>query len=121
MKINPFVFWWTGTRANGAAELDLLSFGFLGAVVYEGSPWASAALIIPVAVIYLAFSHLASVNTRLESLQGRTVSTSKLASIEALSLNLAHQIKNPLAIILGRLDGCMTGLVMGPLSAAMSK
>ena len=115
MKINPFVFWWTGTRANGAAELDLLSFGFLGAVVYEESPWASAALIIPVAVIYLAFSHLASANTRLESLQGRTVSTSKLASIEALSLDLAHQIKNPLAIILGRLDGLHDGFGDGTI------
>ena len=72
-------------------------------------------MIIPVAVIYLAFSHLASANTRLESLQGRTVSTSKLASIEALSLDLAHQIKNPLAIILGRLDGLHDGFGDGTI------
>ena len=39
MKINPFGFWWMGTRANGAAELGLLSFGFLGAIVYQESPW----------------------------------------------------------------------------------
>jgi signal transduction histidine kinase len=72
-------------------------------------------LIIPVAVIYLAFSHLASANTRLESLQGPTVSTLKLASIEALSLDLAHQIKNPLAIILGRLDGLHDGFGDGTI------
>jgi signal transduction histidine kinase len=120
MKINPFVFWWMGTRANRAAELGLLSLGFLGAVVYEESPWASAVLIIPVAVIYLAFSHLATANTRLEetlerlkSVQGRIVSTSKLASVGALSLDLAHQIKNPLAIILGRLDGLHDGFGAG--------
>ena len=120
MKINPFVFWWMGTKENGAAELSLLSFGFLGAVVYYQSPWTSAALIIPVAVIYVAFSRLASSNTklenaleRLESLQGRIVSTAKLASIGAISLDLAHQIKNPLAIILGRLEGLQDRLEEG--------
>ena len=92
MKINPLKFWWMGTKENGAAELSLLSFGFLGATVYTESPWASAALIIPVAIIYLAFSRLASANTqleetldRLESLQGRIVSSAKLASIGAIS------------------------------------
>ena len=112
MKINPFVFWWLGTKENGAVELSLLSFGFLGAVVYQESPWTSAALIIPVAVIYVAFSRLATSNTqledaleRLEALQGRIVGSAKLASIGAISLDLAHQIKNPLAIMLGRLEG----------------
>lgn len=120
MKVNPFVFWWMGTRENGAAELSLLSFGFLGAVVYHESPWTSAALIIPVAIIYVAFSRLASSNTqlenaldRLETLQGRIVSTAKLASIGAISLDLAHQIKNPLAIMLGRLEGLQDRLVEG--------
>jgi signal transduction histidine kinase len=112
MKINPLAFWLIGTRENGAAEVSLLCFGFLGAVVYGESPWASAVLILPVGIIYLAFSRLASANTRLEetlerleSLQGRIVSSAKLASIGAISLDLAHQIKNPLAIILGRLEG----------------
>jgi signal transduction histidine kinase len=112
MKINPLAFWLMGTRENGAAEVSLLCFGFLGAVVYGENPWATAALILPVGIIYLAFSRLASANTRLEetlerleSLQGRIVSSAKLASIGAISLDLAHQIKNPLAIILGRLEG----------------
>jgi len=102
--------------------LSLLSFGFLGAMAYEESPWASAGLIIPVAIIYLAFSRLASANTqleetleRLESLQGRIVSSAKLASIGAISLDLAHQIKNPLAIILGRLEGLQDRLEEGTL------
>ncbi len=122
MKVNPFKFWWMGTKENGAAELSLLSFGFLGAMAYEESPWASAGLIIPVAIIYLAFSRLASANTqleetleRLESLQGRIVSSAKLASIGAISLDLAHQIKNPLAIILGRLEGLQDRLEEGTL------
>ena len=120
MKINPFMFWLMGTKENGPAELSLLCFGFLGAVVYEESPWSSAALIIPVAIIYLAFSSLARANTRLEetldrleSLQGRIVSSAKLASIGAISLDLAHQIKNPLAIILGRLEGLQGQLEEG--------
>lgn len=120
MKINPLVFWWVGTKENGAAELSLLSFGFLGAVVYQESPWASAALIIPVAIIYVAFSRLAFSNTqlenalaRLEALQGRIVSTAKLASIGAISLDLAHQIMNPLAIMLGRLEGLQDRLEEG--------
>ena len=120
MNINPLVFWWVGTKENGAAELSLLSFGFLGAVVYEESPWASVALLIPVAIIYVAFSRLASSNTQLEdalerlgALQGRIVSSAKLASIGAISLDLAHQIKNPLAIMLGRLEGLQDGLEEG--------
>jgi len=120
MKINPFMFWLMGTKENGAAELSLLCFGFLGAVAYQESPWSSAALIIPVAIIYLAFSRLATANTqleetleRLESLQGRIVSSAKLASIGAISLDLAHQIKNPLAIILGRLEGLQGRLEEG--------
>ena len=120
MNINPLVFWWVGTKENGAAELSLLSFGFLGAVVYQESPWASVALIIPVAIIYVAFSRLASSNTqledaleRLEALQGRIVSSAKMASIGAISLDLAHQIKNPLAIMLGRLEGLQDRLEEG--------
>ena len=41
---------------------------------------------------------------KLEALQGRIVGTAKLASVGAISLDLAHQIKNPLAILLGRLE-----------------
>ena len=88
-----------------------MAFGFLGAVAYRENPWTVVALFIPVAVIYLAFSRLARTNHRLEqtlgdvrSLQGRIVSTSKLASIGAVSLDLTHQIKNPLTILLGRLE-----------------
>ena len=120
-KTNPLQFWWTGTKENGLAELSLLAFGFLGAVVYDQTPWAAAALIIPVAILYLAFSRLAATNARLETaldrvetLHGRILSTAKLASVGAISLDLAHQIKNPLAIVLGRLEG----LVPAPQIAA---
>ena len=120
MKINPLMFWWVGAKENGAAELSLLSFGFLGAMVYQESPWASVALMIPVAIIYVAFSGMASSNSqledaleRLEALQGRIVSSAKLASVGAISLDLAHQIKNPLAIMLGRLEGLQDRLEEG--------
>jgi signal transduction histidine kinase len=119
-KADPFKFWWTGTKGNGLAELGLLAFGFLGAVVYQQSPWAAAALIIPVAIFYFAFSRQAASNERLEnalerveSLHGRILSTAKLASVGAISLDLAHQIKNPLAIVLGRLEGLQDVMAEG--------
>ena len=120
MGMNPVRIWWMGTRGNGPAEFALLAFGFLGAVVYRESPWTIVALFIPVAIIYMAFSRLAGANARLEealgkleALQGRIVSTSKLASVGAISLDLAHQIKNPLAIVLGRLEGVQDRLEVG--------
>ena len=111
MGINPLRFWWMGTRENGPAELSLLAFGFLGAVVYEESAWTVVALFLPVAIIYVAFSRLARINAqleeamhRLEALQGQIATNAKLASIGAIALDMAHQIKNPLAIVLGRLE-----------------
>ena len=117
IKVSPVRIWWTGSRDNGPAELAQVAFGFLGALAYYQSPWTIPALFIPVAAIYFAFSRLASANSRLqtaledlENLQGRIVSTAKLASIGAISLDLAHQIKNPLAILLGRLEEVLENL-----------
>ena len=104
MGINPLRFWWMGTRENGPAELSLLAFGFLGAVVYEESAWTVVALFLPAAIIYMAFSRLAQANARLESLQGQIATNAKLASVGAIALDMAHQIKNPLAVMLGRLE-----------------
>jgi hypothetical protein len=55
MFMNPFRFWWDGTRENGLAELSLLAYGFLGAVLYDVSPWTSLALFPPVIILYVAF------------------------------------------------------------------
>ena len=120
LRVNALNTWWKGTKENGLTELSLYSFGFLGAVVYHESPWTVVALFLPVAIVYLAFSRLAGANAQLERmleelerLQGRIVSTSKLASVGAISLDLAHQIKNPLAIVLGRLEGLEDRLEAG--------
>ena len=120
MGMNPLRFWWMGTKENGPAEVSLLAFGFLGAVAYHESPWTVVAMFIPVAIVYIAFSRLARTNGRLEEalselegLQGTLVSTSKLTSIGAISLDLAHQIKNPLAIMLGSLEGLESKLEEG--------
>ena len=120
MGINPLYIWWMGTKENGPAELAQLSFGFLGAVVYRESPWTVVALFIPIAMIYIAFSRLAQANgqlevalQKLEALQGRIVGTSKLASVGAISLDLAHQIKNPLFLLLGRVEELQDRLAKG--------
>ena len=126
LGISPLRIWWRGTQESGLAELSLFAFGFLGAVAYRESPWTVVALFIPVAIIYIAFSRLARANSqleqlleRLEAMQGRIVSTSKLASVGAISLDLAHQIKNPLAILLGRLEGVQDGLEKGAVEGAI--
>ena len=59
LGMSPLRFWWAGTKRNGLAQLSLLAFGFLGAVVYGETPWAVAALVVPVIIIYSAFSRLA--------------------------------------------------------------
>ena len=57
--MSPLRFRWNGTRDSGLAELSLFAFAFLGAVVYDQSPWPVAVLFMPVAVICIAFSGLA--------------------------------------------------------------
>ena len=108
---NPLRFWWMGTKENGPTELSLIAFGLLGALVYRESPWSVVALVIPVGIVYFAFSRLAATNGQLhvamdelKSLQGRIAYDSKLASVGAMSLEMAHQIKNPLTILLGNLE-----------------
>ncbi len=111
IRINPIRFWWAGTRDGGAAELSLIAFGFLGAIAYRESPLTIAALVIPVALVHIAFSGLTRVNAqlqgamhRLEALQGQIANHAKLASVGAVSLDIAHQVKNPLGVLLGRLE-----------------
>ena len=106
-------FWWAGTKENGPAELSLFAFGFLGAVAYRENAWSVIALFLPVAIIYIAFSRLYRANAELEALQGSILSTSKLSSVGAISLDLAHQIKNPLAILLGNLEDLQEHLEEG--------
>ena len=111
LSLNPVRFWWIGTRDSGAAELSLFAFGFIGAVAYNESPWTIGALIIPVALVRIAFASLGHANMqlqgaklRLEGLQGEIANHAKLASVGAISLDIAHQVKNPLAILIGRIE-----------------
>jgi signal transduction histidine kinase len=111
MGLNPLEFWWAGTRQNGLAEVSLMGVGILGAIAYRENPGMIATLVVPTAIVYIAFSRLAQSNTRLEEaaerltyLQGEIAKQAKLASVGAISLDIAHQIKNPLAILMGRLE-----------------
>lgn len=125
IRMNPLQFWWMGTKGNGPAEAALMGVGILGALAYRESPVAIALVVVPAAVVYLASSGLARANVRLEQttqrlalantqleqaanrlkdLQGEIAKQAKLASIGAISLDIAHQIKNPLAILMGRLE-----------------
>ena len=55
--------------------------------------------------IHEAISRLTRSNSQLADAIKQLDSTTKLASVGAISLDLAHQIKNPLAVILGALEG----------------
>ncbi len=66
LRVNPLRIWWMGTKQDGATELGLFAFGLIGAVVYRESPWIVAALVIPVAILYIAFSKLANKIAELE-------------------------------------------------------
>ena len=101
---SPSVIWWTGTKSIGLGDLALYGLGFLGAVAYLQSPWAILALVVPLAVIYVAFRQLTRANQRLEDLQGQLATGSKLASVGAISLDMAHQILNPLTILVAHLE-----------------
>ncbi len=111
LHMNPVKLWWHGTKENGLAEVSLFSFGYLGAVSYQENPPILVALLVPVVIIYFAFSRLANTNARLEealdkvkSLQGQLLGNAKLATVGALTLDLGHQVKNPLFIVIGRLE-----------------
>jgi len=111
LRLNPIKIWWQGSRENGLAEISLFAFGYIGAVAYAQNPWVLLALIIPVVIIYFTFSRLADTNARLgealeqvKGLQGQLLQHAKLATLGALTLDLGHQLKNPLFIISGQLE-----------------
>jgi signal transduction histidine kinase len=114
LRQNPFKFWLIGTRESRPPELSLFAFGYLGALAYEANALAIVAVLLPVFIVYLAFSRLMATNTRLEqtissvqTLQGQLLQNAKLATLGTLTLDLAHQLKNPLFIVTGRLENLM--------------
>ncbi|MQG75937.1 MAG: HAMP domain-containing histidine kinase [SAR202 cluster bacterium] len=94
-------------------ELSLFAFGYLGALAYEANALAIVAVLLPVFIVYHAFSKLTATNTQLEqalssvqTLQGQLLQNAKLATLGTLTLDLAHQLKNPL-FITGQLENLM--------------
>ena len=114
LRQNPVKFWLIGTREGGLPELSLFAFGYLGALAYEANALAVIAVLLPVFIVYHAFSRLTATNTQLEqaissiqTLQGQLLQNAKLATLGTLTLDLAHQLKNPLFIVTGRLENLM--------------
>ena len=111
MGWNPISIWVQGTRQNGFAEVAQLGFGLLGAAVYQQSPWGTLVLLLPLVVVYIALSRLAGARAaadvaleQVKTLQGQVQRTSRLASVGAISVNLSHQMKVPLGLLLGQLN-----------------
>ncbi len=110
-NIGRFRVWWRAAQQDGPAEIGLLCLGLVGAVAYRESPQTIVLLALPVALVYLAFSRLVDTTGRLdaaerdlEDLQGDVFNSAKLASVGAMSLDLAHQVKIPLSTVLGQLQ-----------------
>ena len=76
----------------------------------EGQVTGVAGVVHDITALKKAEETVRQRNEELKALQGRIVGTSKLASIGAVSLDLTHQIKNPLAVLMGRLENVEEGL-----------
>jgi signal transduction histidine kinase len=120
LRESPLKFWWMGTRESGLAELSLYALGYLGALAYESNALAITAVLLPVFIVYHAFSSITRTNTQLEralddirTLQGQLLQNAKLATLGTLTLDLAHQLKNPLFIVTGRLENLMWKIPKG--------
>ena len=111
IRMHPATIWWMSSREGSLVEVSLFAFGYLGAIAYNQLSWSLVALFIPVGIVYLAFKRLATANLLLEdalgevkAMQGRLHNTAKVASIGTFAMDLAHQLRNPLFSVTGRLE-----------------
>ena len=129
IRMNPALIWIMGTRENGLAEVSLFAFGYLGAVAYDQNPLTLLVLAAPVWILHVAFGRLATMNSiladrngqlvaaidGLKEAQGELVGNAKLASVGAFSLDLAHQLRNPLFVVIGRLESMQDAMKRGEM------
>jgi len=102
---------WMSSKEGSLVEVSLFAFGYLGVIAYSQLSWSLVALFIPVGIVYLAFKRLATASLLLEdalgevkAIQGRLHNTAKVASIGTFAMDLAHQLRNPLFSVTGRLE-----------------
>ncbi len=108
---SPLKLWRQTVKEELPQEIALFVFGFFGALAIWQVPWTVALFPIPMLIIYRSFSRLVSLNRKiteqmeeLKRTRAQLIRSDKMASIGTLSTGVAHQINNPLFVILGRTE-----------------
>ncbi|MBI2854677.1 MAG: HAMP domain-containing histidine kinase [Chloroflexi bacterium] len=113
---NPFHLWRQQWRGDLAQEVALTCLGFAGSLAISLSPWSVGLLIIPVVMVYMAFSRVVALSNELEArmtalkvAEAQLVQGAKMASLGTLVAGIGHQINNPIFAIKGRAELLLDG------------
>ncbi|MBI2917794.1 MAG: HAMP domain-containing histidine kinase [Chloroflexi bacterium] len=106
--------WLDMHRQVGAVEVVLFALGFLAALLAMSEPWALALVAVPLGLSYHLLQGVAQKaalsNTleqqlkQLKAYEAELVQAAKLSSVGTLASGVAHEINNPLFVIMGRAE-----------------
>ncbi|GEM_PF-6404203 len=106
--------WLSAHRQVSAVEAMLFALGFLGALLAASYPWALLLVVPPLALCYKLLQGIAEkadLSDRLEqqleqvkAYESELVQAAKLSSVGTLATGVAHEVNNPLFVIMGRAE-----------------
>lgn len=106
--------WLSMHRQVSAVEVVLFALGFLAALLAVSYPWALVLAAAPLLLCYWLFKGVAEKaalsNTleqqlsQLKSYEAELVQAAKLSSVGTLASGVAHEINNPLFVVMGRAE-----------------
>ncbi len=106
--------WLHAQREVSAVEAMLFSLGFLAALLAVSYPWALLLVAAPVALCYRLLQGVAEKAAlsstleeqlkQLKAYEAELVQAAKLSSLGTLASGVAHEVNNPLFVIMGRAE-----------------